>query len=93
VKKYILINVFERELGSSQVFDTAVAAMEAMVNTVAEIMEMEPEVILETIKEFEEYADADVCEVKKTSAWVNGRTGNTDLWIIELDTETWGCIV
>jgi len=91
MKKYILVGVFEREIGLPQVFDTEEAATEAMVDIVAEILETEPDPILRAIRESGYYDDSGECEVKTTSAWVNTNNGNTDIWIIELDTETWRC--
>jgi len=93
MKKYLLIDIFEREIGLPRVFDTAEAAREAMVNTIAEILKVEPSPILQALNESGCFIDEWKCEVGMTYAWANDGKGKTDLWIIELDTETWGCSV
>jgi hypothetical protein len=88
VKKYLLIDVFERDIGLPQVFDTAEAAMSAMVEAVAETLRMEPGAILRALQESESYTAEDVCEVHKTYAWANTSKGCLDVIVAELDTET-----
>jgi|GEM_PF-4708381 len=91
MKKYLLIDIFEREIGLSQVFDTAEAAMEAMVNAIAEILKAEPNPMLQALNETGCFIDECKCEIGMTYAWVNDDNGKTDLWIVELDTKTWRC--
>ena len=91
MKKYLLIDVFERDIGLPQVFDTAEAAMAAMVGAVAEILRMEPDAILRALQESESYTVEDVCEVHKTYAWANTGKGRLDIMFAELDKETWRC--
>ena len=87
MKKYILIDVFEREMGLPQVFDTEEAAMVAMVDTVAEILGIESGPILQALHENGYHDSDDECEVTTTSAWINTARGNTDIWIIEVACE------
>jgi hypothetical protein len=93
VKKYILLDVFERDMGLPQVFDTAGAATKAMAGMVAEDLETDSSAILRALQESESYMVEDVCEVQKTFAWANTSNGRLDMWIYELDTETWRCAV
>ena len=90
MKKYIVIDIFERDMGLPQVFDTVEVARGAMVERVAEALKIEPETILLALQESECF-DSDKCEVYKTYAWVNDGNGSSDLTIVELDTETWRC--
>ena len=91
MKKYILVDVFERDMGLPQVYDTAQAATDAMVDAVAEVLRMEPDAILQALQVSESYTVEDVCEVYKTYAWANIDKGRLDAMIAELDTETWRC--
>jgi len=91
MKKYILVDVFERDMGLPQVFDTTQAATDAMVDAVAEVLRMEPDAILQALQVSESYTVEDVCEVYKTYAWANIDKGRLDAMIAELDTETWRC--
>ena len=93
MKKYVLIDVFERDFGLPQVFDTAEAALGALVEAVAEVRGMEPGVILRALHETGSYCDNGKCEVYKTYAWANNGNGSLDAAIYELDTETWRCAV
>jgi len=91
MKKYILVDVFERDMGLPLVFDTAQAATNAMVEAVAEVLCIEPDTILRALEESDSYVVEDVCEVYKTHAWANIAKGRLDAVIAELDTETWRC--
>ena len=93
MKKYIVIDVFERDMGLPQVFDTAEAAMDAMVGMAAEELEIDSGVILRALQESESYLVEDVCEIQKSFAWANTSNGRLDMWIYALDTETWRCTV
>ena len=93
MKKYIVIDVFEHEMGLPLVFDTAEAATVAMVEAVADVRGMEPDIILRALRETGSYCDNGKCEVYKTYAWANNGNGSLDAAIYELDTETWRCAV
>ena len=90
MKKYILTDVFEREMALPLIFDTSEAAMSAMVDAVAEVLKIKPDTILQTLHESGSYRDNE-CEVHETYAWANNGDGSTDFCIVELDTKTWRC--
>jgi len=91
MKKYLLTDVFEREMALPLVFDTAEAATAALVEAVAEVLRIEPDVIQQALIESDEYSIEDECEVYKTCAWANVTQGRYDAQIVILDTETWRC--
>jgi len=92
MKKYILVDIFEREMALPLVFDTAEAATNALVEGVAEVLEIEPDIIQRALNASESYAVEDVFEVTKTSAWANIKQGRYDAMISVLDTEIWKCV-
>jgi hypothetical protein len=91
MKKYILIDAFERELGTPEIFDTEEAALAAMARDIASILEIDPKEIQEAIAANGEYTRGEECEVYERHGWVNGRCGDSDFLICELDTKTWRC--
>jgi cytochrome c5 len=91
MKKYIVIDAFERNMALPLVFDTAEAATNALVEAVAEVLRIEPDVIRQALNESESYTVENECEVCKTTAWANVPQGRLDVAIFELDTETWRC--
>jgi hypothetical protein len=90
-KKYIVIDVFERDMGLPLVFDTAEAAVGSMVEVIATTLQIEPGVILRALQESGSYSVEGKCEVCKNTAWANVPQGDMDVAIFELDTETWRC--
>lgn len=93
MKKYIVIDVFERDMGLPQIFDTPEAALADMVDVVATVLNTEPNLILQALDEGESFIGDGLCEVTMTSAWANVKQGRLDVAIFELDTETWRCAV
>ena len=93
MKKYLLIDVFERDMGLPQVFDTMDAAVGAMVKVVAEVLRMEPEELMQKFREAEGNIVGEYYEVHKTCAYANISKGSLDVAIYELDTESWRCAV
>ena len=91
MKKYILIDVFERNIITSEIHDTHRAAFEAMVKAAAKLLCVDPQEIITAVDASGEYGDYDHTQITESNGWVNKSDGDTDWAIYEIDTETWVC--